>query len=120
ELDAARRAYTDALNARQGADALADAWLDEHSYKTPAVTAAESARAVAALTPGEAQRVAARLFLHTPAAAVAVGDPAALRTELARLGGVEVFGEQPSSQAQQPAPAPAPRPAQPAIQLKRP
>jgi zinc protease len=123
ELDAARRAFADALAARQGAEGLADSWLDEHSYKSPAVTAAETARAAAALTPDEAQRVAARLFLHTPSAAAAVGDAAGLRAELARLGGVEVFGEAPANQAQQPPPAAPPQPAQPAqpaIQLKRP
>ncbi|HEV3470013.1 MAG TPA: pitrilysin family protein [Pyrinomonadaceae bacterium] len=119
ELDAARRAFADTLDAQQAADAWAASWLDEHSYKSPAVTASETARAAAALTPDEAQRVAARLFLHTPSAAVAVGDAEGLRAELARLGGVEVFGEQPPKQAQQPPPPPPAR-QQPAIQLKRP
>lgn len=120
ELDAARRSYQETLNAAQaGPEGWAASWLDEHSYKSPGVTHAETARSVAALTPVEAQRVAARLFLHTPTAAVAVGDASALSAELARLGGVEVFGE--ASAVQAPPPPPAPRTqAQPAIQLKRP
>jgi predicted Zn-dependent peptidase len=123
ELDAARRAYAETLQAAQaGPEGWAAYWLDEHSYKSPAVSLAETLRAVNALTPAEAQRVAARLFLHTPTAAVAVGDAAGLRTELARLGGVEVFGEASAVQTTPPPPAPA-RPAsqqQPTIQLKRP
>jgi zinc protease len=124
ELDAARRAYADRLSAsQQSPEGWAASWLDEQSYKTPAVTPAETARTLNALTPAEAQRVAARLFQHTPSAAIAVGDAASLRTELARLGGVEVFGEAASGQANQPAtpPPPAPTPTrQPALQLKRP
>ena len=124
ELDAARRAYLETLDAAQRTpEGWAAAWLDEHSYKTPSVMPAETARVLGALTPAEAQRVAARLFQHTPAAAVAVGDAAALRAELARLGGVEVFGEAAAAPAVPPAsqPKPAPTPAQkPGLQLKRP
>ena len=120
ELDAARGAYLAALTSHsQGPEGWAASWLDEHSYKTPSVTAAETARAVSALTPAEAQRVAARLFQHTPAAAVAVGDAATLRAELARLGGVEVFGEA-AGQANQPAQSQPATPQQPGLQFKRP
>jgi zinc protease len=121
ELDAGRRAAAGALGAgAQTDDALAAAWLDEHTYKSAAATARELARAAEALTPAEAQRVAARLFLHTPAATVVLGaDAAQLRTELARVGGVEVFGEA-AARAPQPAPVPAAKPQQPALQLKRP
>jgi zinc protease len=124
EFDAARRAYADSLSAsQQSPEGWAASWLDEQSYKTPSVTAAETARTVNMLTPAETQRVAARLFQHTPTASVAVGDAASLRTELARLGGVEVFGETAAGQLNQPAPPPqtAPTPAgQPALRLKRP
>ncbi|HEX8353968.1 MAG TPA: insulinase family protein, partial [Pyrinomonadaceae bacterium] len=118
EFDAAKRAAASSLAAgAQGDEALADAWLDEHTYKTTAATARELARAAEALTPPEAQRVAARLFLHTPVATVALGDAAQLRAELARVGAVEVFGEA----AARPAPTPTPaKPQQPALQLKRP
>ena len=103
ELDAAKRAAA-ALNAGvQGDEALAVAWLDEHTYKTSAATARELARAAEALTPTEVQRVAARLFLHTPVATVVDGDAAQLRAELARVGAVEVFGEA----AAKPEPTPA-------------
>ena len=118
ELDAAKRTAAAALVAgAQGVEAQANAWLDEHTYKTSAATARELARAAETLTPSEAQRVAARLFLHTPAASVALGDAAQLRAELARVGTVEVFGE--AAAKPQPSPAPA-KPQQPALQLKRP
>jgi zinc protease len=116
ELDAAKRAVA----ASQGAaahddEATAVAWLDEHTFKTAAAAAREMVRSADTLTPAEAQRVAARLFLHTPAASVALGDAAQLRAEMARVGAVEVFGEA----AAKPQPTPA-KPQQPALQLKRP
>ena len=118
ELDAAKQTATAALVAgAQGDEALATAWLDEHTYRTSGATARELARAAGTLTPPEAQRVAARLFLHTPAATVALGDAAQLRAELARVGAVEVFGE--AAAKPQPGPTPA-KPQQPALQLKRP
>jgi predicted Zn-dependent peptidase len=120
ELESAARAAAASLNqGAQGDDGMASAWLDEHTYETVAATAPEMARAVASLAPAEAQRVAARLFLHTPVAVVAEGDAAQLRAELGRAGGVEVFGEA----AEKPAPAAGPqqqKPAQPGLQLKRP
>ena len=70
----------------------------------------------ASLTASETQRVAARLFLHTPVAVVAFGDATQLRTELARGGAVEVFGEA----AEQPPPVEPQKPKQPGLQLKRP
>jgi predicted Zn-dependent peptidase len=116
ELDAAKQATAAALGANDSNDeAVAVAWLDEHTYKTSAATARELARAAQALSTGEAQRVAARLFLHTPVATVALGDAAQLRTELARVGAVEVFGE---AAAKPPQTQPAPK--QPTLQLKRP
>lgn len=106
--------------ATQDVNRAADSWLDEHTYG-PAATMPEMGRAVSALTPDEVERVAARLFLHAPVATVAVGDATQLRTELARVGAVEVFGEA----AQKPPPEPPPpanqaKPKQPAIQFKRP
>ncbi|HVF55181.1 MAG TPA: pitrilysin family protein [Pyrinomonadaceae bacterium] len=98
---------------------LADTWLDEHTYGTSMSAGPEFAKIVGSLTPADAQRVAARLFLHTPFAAVAVGEAAQLKIELARAGGVEVFGAAatpnppPSSQA-------TPPQQQPSLQLKRP
>lgn len=117
ELEAAKHATVAALSAGASSDeAVAVAWLDEHTYKTPAAAARELARAAQTLSPGEAQRVAARLFLHTPVATVALGDAAQLRTELARVGTVEVFGE---AAAKPPQPQPTPK-QQPTLQLKRP
>jgi len=123
ELDAAKGSVVSSLNqGAQGAAWMADAWLDEHTYETPAVTASGVARAVAALTTSEVQRVAARLFLHTPVASVAVGDAAQLREELARTGGYQVFGEA-AARTQEPAPpkpADKPQPDKPRLELKRP
>ncbi|MFL6257728.1 MAG: M16 family metallopeptidase [Pyrinomonadaceae bacterium] len=117
ELEAAKHATVAALGADASSDeAIAVAWLDEHTYKTAAAAARELARAAQALSPGEAQRVAARLFLHTPVATVALGDATQLRTELAHVGAVEVFGE---AAAKPPQPQPTPK-QPPTLQLKRP
>jgi predicted Zn-dependent peptidase len=119
ELDAAKQTAAAALGANAtGDEAAASGWLDEHTYTNKAATAGALARAAQALNPGEAQRVAARLFLHTPVATVALGDAAQLRTELARVGAVEVFGE---AAATPPQTQPTPKPKQqPNLQLKRP
>ena len=119
ELDAAKQAAANALGANaSGDETAANAWLDEHTYNNKAVTAQALARAAQSLNPGEAQRVAARLFLHTPVATVALGDATQLRTELARVGAVEVFGE---AAAKPPQTQPTPKPQQqPNLQLKRP
>lgn len=118
EFENAKRAAVAALNDGTGAnDALADDLLSEHTYKTKAVTRAEVARALNALAPADAQRVAARLFLHTPVASVAVGEATGLSAELAHAGGVEIFGApQPPSPPAQTAPAQT----QPPARLKRP
>jgi predicted Zn-dependent peptidase len=125
ELENAKRAASVSFTQATSNDEMfANAWLDEHTYKTVAATASELARAANSVTPAEAQRVAARLFLHTPTATIAVGDAVSLRTELARVGAVEVFGEAaakpsktgptPPQQQQQS------KPQQPTLQLKRP
>jgi predicted Zn-dependent peptidase len=117
ELDGAKQAAAAALGGNaSGDESVAAAWLDEHTYKTRAAAAQELVRAALALSPGEAQRVAARLFLHTPVATVAYGDAAQLRAELARVGAVEVYGEA----AAKPQPQPTPKQQQPTLQLKRP
>ncbi|HEX8336282.1 MAG TPA: pitrilysin family protein [Pyrinomonadaceae bacterium] len=119
ELDAAKHAAAAGLGANApGDEAVAAAWLDEHTYRNPAATAGALARAAQALSAGEAQRVAARLFLHTPVATVAYGDAAQLRAELARVGTVEVYGE--AAAKPQPQPQPTPKQQQPTLQLKRP
>ncbi|HEX8147083.1 MAG TPA: insulinase family protein [Pyrinomonadaceae bacterium] len=118
ELDAAKQKAAAALGANApGDETFANAWLDEHTYKNAAAASGALARAAQALPAGEAQRVAARLFLHTPVATVATGDAAQLRTELARVGNVEVFGE---AAARPPQTQPTPKPQQPTLQLKRP
>lgn len=122
ELEAAKAAVAPAYNSYLRDDAgFVNSWLDEQTYNSAAATAPEMARAVAALTPADIQRVAARLFARAPAASVAVGDAAQLKTELARVGAVEVFGEQAAKPDAKPAPqTQQTKPQQPALQLKRP
>jgi zinc protease len=120
ELDEAKRAVLSSpAQGARGVDGMAAAWLDEHSYNSVDVSGVGAERAVQALTPAEAQRVAARLFQHTPAAAVVVGDAAQLRVALARTGTFEVAGEPSAKPDAQPQPTP-PQPKQPTLQLKRP
>jgi zinc protease len=117
ELESARQAFASAASqGAQGDEGFAEVWLDEHTYENAAAAVPEMLHAAAALTPAEAQRVAARLFLHTPAAVVAEGDAAQLRAELARAGGVEVFGEA----AEKPPAVEPQKPQQPGLMLKRP
>lgn len=102
ELEAARREVIAALGAgTDSAAAQADLWLDLETYQT---NSSEEARALADVPAGELRRVAARLFLGAPAAAVVVGDATQLRAELARAGEVEVLGDGSSATT-------APRPA---------
>ncbi|HYN85243.1 MAG TPA: pitrilysin family protein [Pyrinomonadaceae bacterium] len=96
-------------------EAVADVWLDAQTYG-PTANSADWARAINSLTPADVQRVAARLFANATPAAVAVGDSARLRVDLAPLGGVEVLGANADVRADAPAPA---APKQPAP-LKRP
>jgi zinc protease len=120
ELERVKGKVTESLIKESGDfEATAGYWLDAHTHDMASSSSAELLRAVGALTPAEVQRVAARLFLNTPAAAVVVGDASKLREELARAGGVEIFGEK----VLKPAPAPPVRPAPtqtPPLQLKRP
>ncbi|HVF66421.1 MAG TPA: pitrilysin family protein [Pyrinomonadaceae bacterium] len=118
ELEGARQVFASAVGrGAQGDEGFAEAWLDEHTYENAGATVPEMMNAAASLSPAEAQRVAARLFFHTPVAVVAEGDAAQLRTELARAeGGVEVFGEA----AEKPAAAEPQKPQQPGLLLKRP
>lgn len=117
ELESARQAFASAVSqGAQGDEGFANVWLDEHTYETAAATVPEMTHAAGALTPADAQRVAARLFLHTPVAVVAEGDATQLRTELARAGAVEVFGEA----AEKPPASEPQKPQQPGLLLKRP
>ncbi|HEV2706346.1 MAG TPA: insulinase family protein [Pyrinomonadaceae bacterium] len=123
EFETAKRAAAATLARElEKPETLADVWLDTQTYQTSAANTAETIRALNALTPAEAQRVAARLFVEQPVASVAVGEAAKLSAELARVGGVEVLGA--AAASTEPA---ATEPAKPAeqrpratIQLKRP
>jgi zinc protease len=90
EFEAARREVVASDNARANTlDALADGWLNQVSYD---LDNSDELRSLNSLTPADVQRVASRLFRDAPVAAVATGDAAQLRTEIARTGEVEVLG----------------------------
>ena len=80
-------------------ETVADAWLDAGTFQTPPL--ADQLRALSNMTIVDVQGVAAKLFRNAPVAIVVVGNAAQLKTELASVGQVEVFGEakpaQPSS-----------------------
>jgi len=122
ELDSAKRDVAASLSrGLADVEGAATSLLDEQTYNSAAATADGMARAANDLTPAEAQRVASRLFLHTPTATVAVGDAAQLRAELARAGEVAVSGEEAATPVPQPKAQPQQsKPQQPALQLKRP
>ncbi|MGB8507153.1 MAG: hypothetical protein WCD76_02000, partial [Pyrinomonadaceae bacterium] len=122
ELENAKRQINAALNnSAQGGGSVPDAWLDEQTYQLDTAGGTTSMRAINSLTPADVQRVAARLFLNTPVATVVVGSAGKLRTELARVGGVEIYGEtaMPPTTQPKPADAKAQQPNAP-LQLKRP
>lgn len=92
ELTNAKSAALAILNKQaERPERAADVWLDEQTYRSASATIPALATAVNSLTPADVQRVAVRLF-GANVATVAVGDAASLRDELARVGGVELFG----------------------------
>jgi zinc protease len=70
---------------------LANAWLDIDTYGLPSL--AEQSRAFTALSPNDLQRVAARLFPDGAFASVVVGNSESVKTQLERVGKVELMGE---------------------------
>lgn len=107
ESESAKSAALAALNKQtERPERQADVWLDEQTYGGASSTTPALTRAVNSITPADVQRVAARLF-STQVATVAVGEAATLRSELARVGGVEVFDPSPSKETPKP-PTPTP------------
>jgi predicted Zn-dependent peptidase len=72
-------------------DGVADAWLDADTYGLPSV--AEQLRALNGISPGDVQRVAARLLHEGAFASVVVGNSDVVKTQLERYGKVEIMGE---------------------------
>ncbi|MGH9900798.1 MAG: M16 family metallopeptidase [Pyrinomonadaceae bacterium] len=114
EFETAKAEVAAGRNARStGTEGMMNAWLVAEAY---GINGADEIRAVSNLTPGDVQRVAARLFRSAAVAAVAVGDAAQLRAELAKAGAVEVLGDPaPEAKASPASPAQAPP-----LQMKRP
>lgn len=72
-------------------DGLADAWLDIDTYTLRSV--AEQMQALNSVSPGDIQRVAARLFHDAAIASVVLGNPNSVKTQIERYGKVEIMGE---------------------------
>lgn len=72
-------------------DGLASVWLDVDTYGLPSV--AEQMRSVSAVSPGDLQRAAERLFRTSTFASIVVGTSELLKTQLERYGKVELIGD---------------------------
>lgn len=123
-LDAKTAFNSSGLSTRQDtAEALANSWLDIHTYGLPAIS--EQRRLSDALTAADLQRVAVRLFRNTPSASVAVGNSEQLKTLLAPTNQIVLLEDlaKPKAPEQKPttdsAPGENPRRA-PVFQIKRP
>jgi predicted Zn-dependent peptidase len=72
---------------------LANLWLDIETFKLASVD--NQLRSLSQTTPADSQRLAAKLFLNTPVATIAVGSAAQLSADLQRAGKIEIFGTTP-------------------------
>lgn len=86
-------------------DGMVNAWLDIDTYGV--MPAAEQMRALNGVTPGDLQRVAARIFRSGGLAVVVVGNSELAKTSVERYGKVELLGEVGARDATTPAPVPA-------------
>ena len=92
EIDQARNEVISAINKdRSKPDGIAEAWLDIEGYKLPAIE--EQARALNAVTPDVLRRVAGRLVDERGIASVVVGNSELVKTQLEKIGKVEIMGE---------------------------
>jgi len=92
ELDLAKNELAATINKdRAKPDSMAEAWLDIEAYKLSTVE--DQTRALAAVSPDDLRRAAARLIDEKGFAAVVVGNSALVKTQLEQLGKVEVMGE---------------------------
>jgi len=74
-------------------EAEPDRWLDMDTYGLKSVQ--DRAASIQAVSPGDVQRVATRLFKDTPVATVVVGDAQQLKQLLRGHMQFEVLGEMP-------------------------
>lgn len=91
ELEKARSELAAQANKETIKQDLANAWLDIETYGLPSL--AEQSRAYTALSPNDLQRVAVRLFRDGTLASVVVGNSELVKTQLERIGKVELMGE---------------------------
>ena len=71
-----------------------DSWLDVDTYSLKA--AQDRTASIQAVSPGDVQRVATRLFKDAPVATVVVGDALQLKSQLQGRVQFEVLGEVPA------------------------
>jgi predicted Zn-dependent peptidase len=79
ELERAKGSLLSDLQKSTPAELLADQWLDAETYK---LASSNPAADISRVTPGDVQRVAARLFKDTPQAMVVVGNASELKSQL--------------------------------------
>ena len=111
ELDQARSEVVSAINKdRAKPDGIAEAWLEIEGYKLPLID--EQMRALNAVSSEDLRRVAGRLVDERGIASVVVGNSELIKTQLEKIGKVEVMGEMPAV-ATTPATKPTPNAAKP-------
>ena len=114
ELDLARNKIVSAINKdRSKPDGIAAAWLEIEGYKLPLID--EQMRALNAVSPEDLRRVAGRLVDERGVASVVVGNSELVKTQLEKIGKVEVMGEAPPAPSASPATKPTSNAAKPQI-----
>lgn len=86
-------------------EAMADLWLDAELFQLASFN--EQLRQLKSLTNADLIRTANRLFKETPVVSVAAGAASRLKSELERMGKIEVLGET-APETPNPAPVSAP------------
>jgi len=99
ELDQARNEVVSAISKeRSKPDGIAAAWLEIEGYKLPSID--EQMRALNAVSSEDLRRVAGRLVDERGVASVVVGNSELVKTQLEKVGKVEIMGEaQPKPEA---------------------
>lgn len=114
ELDQARNEVVSAVNKdRSKPDGIAAAWLEIEGYQLPSID--EQMRALNAVSSEDLRRVAGRLVDERGVASVVVGNSELVKTQLEKIGKVEVMGEAQPAVEKPPSTKPTPNAAKPQI-----
>ncbi len=95
-------------NAIGKTETMVDFWLDGDTFKLPPIS--ERLKTLNALSAGDVQRVANRLFQNVPIASIALGDAQQLKAQTEGRLPTEVMGELPKSKSNQSETRTAPKP----------